>query len=194
MSEPVPASALSGAALSAGLCAELSEAGPTGMVTLRGPLGDPAFRAAVEALAGLPAPGVRKVSLGQGRRLAWMSADELLLILPYDEAPAAAEALSARLGAAHHLAAVVSDARCLMRLRGDAAREVIAKGAPVDLSRAAFGPGDFRRTHLGQVACAFWQVEAGPDLFELVCFRSVAGYVFDWLAASAQEGTAPGVL
>jgi sarcosine oxidase subunit gamma len=194
MSEPAAVSPLAGAVAEAGLAIRLAEAGPTGMVALRGQVADPAFRAAVEGVAGLPVPGVRKAALAGDRRLLWMSPDELLLVLPYAEAPAAAAAFDARFAGAHHLAVVVSDARALFRLGGDAAREVIAKGAPVDLSRAAFGVGDFRRTHLGQVACAFWQVAERPDAFELVCFRSVAGYVFDWLAAAAAPEAMPGVL
>jgi sarcosine oxidase subunit gamma len=194
MSEPAAVSPLAGAVAEAGLAIRLSEAGPTGTVALRGQVADPAFRAAVEGVAGLAVPGVRKASLSGDRRLLWMSPDELMLMLPYAEAPAAVAAFDARFAGAHHLAVVVSDARALFRLEGDAAREVIAKGAPVDLSRAAFGVGDFRRTHLGQVACAFWQVAERPDVFELVCFRSVAGYVFDWLAASAAPEAMPGVL
>jgi sarcosine oxidase subunit gamma len=67
---------------------------------------------------------------------------------------------------------------------------VLAKGAPVDLAPAAFGVGDFRRTRLGQVAAAFWM--PAPDTFELMCFRSVAGYVADWLANAARPGSLAG--
>ena len=72
---------------------------------------------------------------------------------------------------------------------------MLAKGAPADLSRAAFGPGDFRRTRLGQIAAAFWQVEgAGTETFELICFRSVAAHAFYWLGAAARKGSLPGFL
>ena len=70
--------------------------------------------------------------------------------------------------------------------------ETDPKGAPADLSPAAFGPGEIRRTRLGQVACAFWQT--GPETFELICFRSVGAFVGDWLAAAARRGPLPGVL
>ena len=53
----------------------------------------------------------------------------------------------------------------------------------MDLSPAGFGPGEIRRTRLGQVAAAFWLT--GEDAFELVCFRSVGGFVHDWLNTAA---------
>jgi sarcosine oxidase subunit gamma len=66
---------------------------------------------------------------------------------------------------------------------------VLASGAPVDLAPAAFGPGDLRRTRLGQVAAAFWIPE--PEVFDLACFRSVADFVTDWLANAARSGMLP---
>ncbi|MDP5334258.1 MAG: sarcosine oxidase subunit gamma, partial [Paracoccaceae bacterium] len=58
-----------------------------------------------------------------------------------------------------------------------------AKLAPVDLHPAHVGPGDVRRTRLAQVAGAFWMPEAGQ--INVVCFRSVAQYVFDLLCTAA---------
>lgn len=191
MSEMKPVSVLGGAAVSAGLAVSVEETGLRGMVTVKGDLADSAFREAVEAVAGVGTPDVRKIVFGGGRALAWMAPDELLLLTPYAEAAAAVAALEARLAGVHHLALDVSDARAVFRLAGAGARAVIAKGAPVDLSRAAFGPGDLRRSHLGQVAAAFWQVGEDPETFEIVCFRSVAGHVFDWLIASAAEEALP---
>ncbi|MHA1127411.1 MAG: sarcosine oxidase subunit gamma, partial [Alphaproteobacteria bacterium] len=69
------------------------------------------------------------------------------------------------------------------------AREVLAKGAPVDLSPEAFGTGDLRRSRIGQLAAAFWMT--GDESFELVCFRSVGAFMFDWLSNAAREGSLP---
>ncbi|MEX2518913.1 MAG: sarcosine oxidase subunit gamma family protein [Paracoccaceae bacterium] len=120
-----------------------------------------------------------------------MSPDELLFVTGYELAPQAALALGEALAGRRHLAANVSDARAVFRINGPGARELIAKGAPVDLSPTAFGPGDLRRTRLGQVAAAFWIGD--DDAFTLVCFRSVGVYVFDWLKASAASGARPGL-
>jgi sarcosine oxidase subunit gamma len=66
----------------------------------------------------------------------------------------------------------------------------MAKLAPVDFAPGAFGPGDFRRSRLAQVAGAFWMEEDGS--FCIICFRSVADYVFKLLKVAAQPGSAVG--
>ncbi|MEM1315115.1 MAG: sarcosine oxidase subunit gamma family protein, partial [Pseudomonadota bacterium] len=124
--------------------------------------------------------------------LAWMSPDERLLMCPPADLPALETSLRDALEGRPHLIVDVSDARAVFRLQGPGARKVLAKGAPVDLAAAAFGPGDFRRTRLGQVACAFWTPDG--ESFELVCFRSVAEHVGAWLLDAARPGTLPGVL
>ena len=69
---------------------------------------------------------------------------------------------------------------------------MLAKGTPVDLLPGSFGPGDFRRSRLGQVAAAFWMPEAGT--IDLMCFRSVAGFVAEWLVSAGRIGSLPGHL
>ncbi len=184
MSEPV--SALNGASFE-GLVT-LQDRGPTGMITLRGDLAAPAMAKALDKVLGLTIPATRRVQPAKGSgqaQAAWMSPDELLLILPYGQVATVCASLSAALEGTHHLVADVSDARALITVSGPDARvrEVLAKLAPVDLHPAQFGPGDFRRTRLAQVAGAFWMPEAGR--IDVVCFRSVAQYVFDLLSAAA---------
>ncbi|MFD1194216.1 sarcosine oxidase subunit gamma [Seohaeicola saemankumensis] len=184
MSEPV--SALNGASFE-GLVT-LQDRGPTGMITLRGDLAAPAMAKALDKVSGLTIPATRRVQPAKGSgqaQAAWMSPDELLLILPYGQVATVCASLSAALEGTHHLVADVSDARALITVSGPDARvrEVLAKLAPVDLHPAQFGPGDFRRTRLAQVAGAFWMPEAGR--IDVVCFRSVAQYVFDLLSAAA---------
>ncbi|MEO0679132.1 MAG: sarcosine oxidase subunit gamma family protein [Pseudomonadota bacterium] len=147
---------------------------------------------AVGDAVGAPAPAVRRIETAGARALAWMSPDEWLLTAPAGEAATLAAALGEALSGRPHLVVDVSDARALFRIEGPGAREVLAKGAPADLSRDAFGPGDFRRTRLGQIACAFWMPR--EDAFELVCFRSVADHAGLWLLNAARPGTLPGVL
>ncbi len=105
-------------------------------------------------------------------------------------ARSAADALAASLGEAlagkHHMAVNVSDARAVITLAGAGVAEVLAKGAPVDLSEAAFPAGTARRTHIAGVAVGFWRKE--DHEWEIVCFRSFARYLFDWLVESSKEG------
>lgn len=162
------------------------ELGPCGMITLRGDLSDPALRAAVKALSGIDMPERRKIAHSGDHGVAWMSPDEVLLLVPHAEADSAVAHLTRELDGVHHLAVNVSDARALIEVSGPHAREVLAKVAPVDLAVSAFGPGDIRRTRLAQVAGAFWMTD--ESTFRVICFRSVARYVFDLLSVSARGG------
>lgn len=183
MSEPV--SALNGASFQ-GLVT-LRDCGPTGMITLRGDLATKPMAQALDKVMGLPLPAPRRIvaQTDGTRRVAWMSPDELLLIMPYEQVAEALAAVEAALAGTHHLAENVSDARALIAVTGpDAAmREVLAKLAPVDLHPGHFPQGEIRRTRLAQVAAAFWITEAGQA--HVICFRSVAHYVFDLLSAAA---------
>ncbi|MEO1328077.1 MAG: sarcosine oxidase subunit gamma family protein [Pseudomonadota bacterium] len=189
------ATPLAGLAQPADLAVRIEEAPLAGMITLKGDLEHPTLRAVVAEATGLEVPGIRKASLGEEGAVLWMAPDELLLIGPYDSAPDAAARLDADLAeAGPRLVEVVSDARARFRLIGSGAREVLAKGAPIDLHPSVFGVGDLRRTRLSHVAVGFWQTAAAPETFELVCFRSYARYAWEWLTASAEPGALPGVL
>jgi sarcosine oxidase subunit gamma len=168
----------------------VEEAGLAGMITLRGDLASARLVAAVTDLAGVEMPGPREIRTGDDRAVAWMSHDELLILLPHDEAEAAVATLSAALAGEHATVANVSDARALFRVDGPGAREALAKLVPVDLHPASFGAGEMRRTRMAQVPAAIWQ--SGEDQFSVICFRSVARYVFDLLALSAKDGAEVG--
>jgi len=170
----------------------VTEAGLQGMITLRGDLSSKTLRAAVKSATGAEMPETRKITQGAKGKAAWMSTDELLLVVDYAEADAVTAQLTSDLSAEHHLAVNVSDARAMFRIEGAGAREVLAKGAPVDLSRQVFGVGDLRRSRVGQLAAAFWILQ--EDTFELVCFRSVGEFVFDWLSLAADKDSLPGYL
>lgn len=168
---------------------KVTDAGLRGMITLRGDLGSAALKGAVKSATGLVPPKVRQIKSGKKGAVAWMSPDELLLLVDYDKADDAVAKIGAALAGEHHMAVNVSDARAIFTLEGQGAREVLAKGAPVDLSPAAFGVGDLRRSRVGQLAAAFWMTN--EETFELVCFRSVGAFMFDWLTNAAQEGSLP---
>lgn len=180
MSDPV--SALQGAAFTG--FATVRESGPLGMITLRAAPDTPGLPAAIRACTGTDIPGRRQILHAGGKATGWMSPDEYLLILPYAETAAALAAIAETMLDSHHLAVAVSDARAVFRIEGPKADQVIAKLSPVDL--AALPPGEVRRTRTAQVAAAFWREDDG---FTLICFRSVARYVFDLLATSAAPGS-----
>ncbi|MDF1718133.1 MAG: sarcosine oxidase subunit gamma family protein [Antarcticimicrobium sp.] len=170
--------------------ARIEEVGLHGMITLRGDLASKAVKAAVMAATGAKLPGQRGVVRGKSGTAIWMSPDELLLC-PYAEVDATLGKVTAALGTAHALAVDVSDARAMLTVSGPAAREVLAKLCPVDFAPGAFGPGMVRRTRMAQVPAAIWMEQ--DESFRVICFRSVARYVFDLLGVAAQPGSGVGV-
>lgn len=164
----------------------IREAGLRGMIILRGDLSDKKLRSVCKKLSGVDIPAQGQAHCERESGLCWMSPDELLVLVPYAQVAEAIAQIDKALSGMHYLAENVSDARALILVEGPFAREVIAKLAPADLHPDSFGPGDFRRTRLGQVAAAFWMRDA--DTFAVICFRSVATYTFDLLTASAKAG------
>ncbi|MBE9638110.1 sarcosine oxidase subunit gamma [Salipiger mangrovisoli] len=184
-SYPEPVSPLMGASSEGALT--VREAGPTGMIALRGDLSDPAFTGPVAALAGCPLPTVWQARGGDGRTLLWMAPDELLLLLPYAEARQAAPRLQAELDgrAVHALVQDVSDMRVRLLLTGPQMREALARLTPVDMSPAMLAPGSLRRTRIAQTAAAIRVIS--EEEAEVLCFRSVADYAFRLLGGAARN-------
>jgi sarcosine oxidase subunit gamma len=176
MSDPV--SALNGASFQG--FATIREIGPVGMITLRAK-GLKSLDKAVKAVTGTRIPARRRIEVNGERACGWMSPDEYLLILPYADVTDALAKLAKSLAGEHYLAVDVSDARAVFRVEGDRAAEVLQRLSPVDFE--TLEPGELRRSRTAQVAAAMWKQD---QVFTLVCFRSVAKYVFDLLANASR--------
>jgi sarcosine oxidase subunit gamma len=179
-------SALPGATASG--VVRVEEAGLVGMVTIRGDLASAAFQKAIKTESGAEVPGQgERTTIGKNALL-WMSPDELLLTCPHEAASLMAEKLDGALSNEHVLVANVSDARAVFRVTGAGGdiRDTLAKLTPADLRPSALPPNMVRRTRLSQVPAAIWFDEETQAT--IVCFRSVAQYVFDLLRLSAATG------
>jgi sarcosine oxidase, subunit gamma len=179
---PEPVSALPGARY-AGLV-EVAEAGLRGMIVLRGDLGSDGIPHALRDVFGLSVPERRRIAMSERAAVAWMAPDELLIVTDHAVVPELLAALEAELRGDFVTLADVSDARAVFTLKGAQARDVLAKACPVDF--ADFPVGTIRRTRAAQVAAAIWR--SAEDEFTLVCFRSVAQYVWDLLTTLARPG------
>lgn len=169
---------------------DVREVGLQGMITLRGDLSLARVAKAVKSAVGVDMPAQRGINLKDGKGAAWMSPDELLLMVAYQDAEATVAKLQKALGNTHSLVVNVSDARAVFTLTGARVREVLAKLSPVDM--ATFPTGEIRRTRLAQVPAAFWM--SGADEITLVVFRSVAQYAFDLLTTAAARGGEVGAI
>ncbi|MBL3568789.1 sarcosine oxidase subunit gamma [Rhodovulum sp. BSW8] len=192
MSEPVTASVSAPVSALGGFrgdgLARIEEGPLQGMIALKGDLADAKIRNAATGVTGIDLPGPLEGTIEGDRGLAWMAPDELLLFVPYAEVSRTMGTLGRALRARHATVADMSDARAVFRLYGTGGREVLARLTPADMAPAAFRPGSFRRTRLAQVPAAIWC--ESNDRFGVICFRSVAVYVRDLLAAATAAPSA----
>jgi sarcosine oxidase, subunit gamma len=181
MSNLMPVSPLGGAQFTG--FARIREIGPMGMISLRAKPDVAGLGAAIKAVTGCDLPAPRQILRAGDALAGWMSPDEYLLIIPHSDVPTALQKLAQDLAGQHHLAVDVSGARAMFAIEGPAV-SVLTKLSPTDF--AALGPNELRRTRLAQVAAAFWLQGDGATV---VCFASVARYVFDLLCHAATPGS-----
>ncbi|MEM8980242.1 MAG: sarcosine oxidase subunit gamma family protein [Pseudomonadota bacterium] len=162
----------------------VTEHAAKGMITLRGDLESAVLQKAVRSALEVTCPERGQYTQNGAFSMAWMSPDEALILTPHAEADAALAKLAKALDGSHHLLANVSDARAFFQLEGPQVLNVLAKLTPVDLRANHFKTGQVRRTHVSQVAAAFWMSET--DTIDLICFRSVADYMWDLLSNAAR--------
>jgi len=181
MSNPMPVSALQGAVFTG--YSTIREMGAQGMITLRAKPEVAGLAGAIKSATGCAVPAPRQMLRAGACFAGWMSPDEYLLMMPMGQVPPALDAIGKALAGQHHLAVDVSGARAVFAIEGRAP-SVLAKLSPTDF--AALAPMELRRTRLAQVAAAFW---LEGDSATVVCFASVARYVFDLLSHAAAAGS-----
>ena len=111
MSDPV--SALGGKTYDG--FAQIREVGPLGMVSLRCDLAEKALPALVKSIVGSKIPTPRMIEIKGEKAVGWMSPDELLILMPYQDVAKAIDNIGKKLSEVHHLVVDVSDARACLR-------------------------------------------------------------------------------
>ena len=76
-----------------------------------------------------------------------------------------------------------------LEVSGARAREVLASACGLDLRDRSFLAGHCARTRFAQIAVLVHR--AAPDTFALYVDRSLAGWLWDWLADSAADASVP---
>ena len=166
---------------------KVSEKMTTGMLTVRGELRSSKFKTSFVKAVGTELPKDREVILAKNN-VAWMSPDELLILCDYADVSSLSQNLKMELKGQHHMLVNVSDARALFEISGSGIREVIAKLAPVNI--ATLEIGEIRRTRFSQIAVAFWLTS--ETSVSVICFSSVADYMFNLLKTSSMPNSKVG--
>lgn len=129
-----------------------------------------------ESSAVAQGPAVSFIGQGPGQ---WLAVSETL----------ANEALARDL--AQHIAglASISDqsgGRTVLRVSGKRAREVLAKGLPIDLDPRAFPLGSAATSVISLMGVQLWQVDDTRS-YDIAIFRSLSQSFWRWLTVSAGE-------
>jgi methylglutamate dehydrogenase subunit D len=101
----------------------------------------------------------------------------------------AGEALASDLAQRLKGLASISDqhgGRTVLRLSGPCARDVLAKGLPIDLHPRASGPDSAATSTISLMGVQLWQVDDAPS-YDIALFRSVSESFWRWLTSSAAE-------
>lgn len=158
------------------------------LVTLRGRAEEAGLAAAVERVSGLSLPRRVGETAGdpQGRQLLCLGPDEWWLT---DAAESAADLVQALDEATADLFAQVvdtSDNWFALALSGPRARDLLAKGCPIDLHPRVFGPGRCAQSVLSKAAMVLQQLDEIP-IFRIYVRRSFADYTWRWLEDASRE-------
>ncbi len=150
-------------------------------VTVRGRDATPALVDAIAAaLGGAPPLNSNTATSAGGRTMLWLGPGEWRVVGPPGDEAALLAALSRAVP--RRLAAVVevSDFYAMIRIGGPDARDVLARGCPLDLHPRAFGAGRCAQSLLAGIDVLLHQRDDAPT-FELHVRWSLADYLWGWL-------------
>ena len=120
----------------------------------------------------------------------WLGPDQWLVTCPGRDVPGLLASLRAALAGVHAAITDVTDGRVAFRVAGPSARDVLAKGCPLDLHARAFPPGRCAQSLLAKASVLIHLVDDGPERgpsFDVYVARSFAHYLWTWLEDAGRE-------
>ncbi len=141
--------------------------------------------AALELACGFALPEQANTAAAKGKTTAlWLGPDEWWVLAP--DSAKAAEKLAKGLDSKPAAVTEVGESRTCIRLAGPRARDLLAKGCPLDLHPRVFGPGSCAQGQLAKAPVLIHQVSDEPA-FDIYVLRSFSDYLWHWLEDAARE-------
>jgi sarcosine oxidase subunit gamma len=170
----------------------LQERAFLGYINLRCDPADSGLTAAVEGALECNLPRIANTfnAARAGHKVLWLGPDEWLVLTP--EGLEGTLAQSLRCAAGDRFATVIElgSGQTVIEISGERAREVIAKGCPLDLHPRTFGPGRCAQSRLARALVTLAQLDDAPT-FELIVRRSFADYLWQWLSDACRHPVEP---
>jgi sarcosine oxidase, subunit gamma len=160
-----------------------------GLVDLRLDARDRGAWAAVESALVVTLPEANRSAACTAGSILWLGPDEFLLVTEPGRETALAVTLSAALRGRRAAVVDMTDSRTTIALSGRRARDLLAKGCGLDLHPRSFAPGHCAQSFLAKIKIALHQIDDAPT-YHVIVERSVAEYLWLWLADAATEFTA----
>jgi heterotetrameric sarcosine oxidase gamma subunit len=143
-----------------------------------------ALSGAIEQHYGMASPPAGRSAEGRGVTLHWCGAEQWYAVAEGRGEGALYRELKSRF-AGLASCSDQSHGRVILSISGAKARNLLAKGTPVDLHPRSFGPGQCAATQMAHVGVHLAQV--GRDDFELSVFRGFSESFWEWLTEQAEE-------
>ncbi len=184
LSERMPSDAPTRAPADAGVT--LREPPRYAYLNLRGDPDDAVFLDALEGELGCRPPlEPNTVVTGATVTAMWLAPDEWYLRTASGAGRETAVALERALAGRHVAINEVGSGLATLELAGSHARDVLEKGCTLDLHPRMFCPGQCAQTLLAKATVLLRPSAA--QAYEIVVRRSLADYMFAWIADAAEE-------
>jgi sarcosine oxidase subunit gamma len=169
----------------------LAERPGLGKIDLRGDPRARGFMAAAGRALDLLLPSEPCTSAARDQiRVLWLGPDQWLVTCPARDVPGLLASLREGLAGVHAAITEVTDGRVAFRVAGPSARDVLAKGCPLDLHPRAFPAGHCAQSLLAKAPVLIHLVEDDPERspsFDVYAARSFAHYLWTWLEDAGRE-------
>ena len=133
---------------------------------------------------GVALPSDTRSAATKGKTSVFKTAPEKFLIV-CELKTTMGEALRKAFKAEQAVVTELGHSRTILRVSGEAARDVLARGLPIDLDPSVFARGAFAQSGIHGVSVLCHR--SGPDQFDLIVPRNFAVEVYDWLEATAAQ-------
>ena len=130
-------------------------------------------------------PAANKFTTAGERHVVWLGPDEFMIICEAGKDEELTGTIRASFESRHVAITNITDALAAFHLKGDAVRQVLAKGCALDLHQNSFISGDAAQTLLSHAAVTIMAL--ADDEFIVICRTSFAPYLHDWLCDAALE-------
>lgn len=180
----LPARASTSAAGAGVICAERPF---LGHVNLRGDPGNARFVLAASRVIGAALPiAANTVARGGDNVVYWLGPNEWLIVTPSDREVGIVRELREVLAGEFVAVTEISGGQTVIALRGNAVRDLLAKGCPLDLHPDEFAVDHCAQSHLAKAPILVRRMNEKHH-FEIVVRRSFADYLWNWLEDAGEE-------